>query len=264
MEIKIFGKSIFNYKSAKAESLWGFAPSTSQKDSKYLPDFHKDRGGRGFSVDYAILQATSNSQIAVPIGKKGAKAEKSKKEPKAPEKLTPKGVYDLKLLNDPAFKINTDPAYIEKQISEFKDKLNMLSAEEFDMRNGIKEIESIKIRMENRKKYPQFHDFYDQFAYTTSSKIDEVLKKNDYLQLGQVAQFLADMPADAVQTMKDYSAKTKELCGKDAVYYIVADKKDFQKSNSRRDPILLAQSPFGHFWQILGAWDKEMIFLEQL
>ncbi len=44
----------------------------------------------------------------------------------------------------------------------------------------------------------------------------------------------------------------------------IADKKDFEKKDKRRDPILLAQSPFGHFWQILGAWDKEMLFLEEL
>lgn len=261
MEIKIFGKSIFNYKSAKAETLWGIAPSGGIKDSKYLPDFHKDRATNGIWYSYAILQATSNSAIAVPTGKK---ADKKKIEAKVTDKLTPKAVFELKLLNDPAFKINTDPIYIEKQISDFKDKLNLISAEEYDMRNGVNEISSIKVRMENRKKYPEHKEFFEQFAYTTSSKIEDVVKKHDYLQLGQVAQFLADMPSDAVQTMKEYSKTTQSLCGKDAVYYIIADKKDFQKSNSRRDPILLAQSPFGHFWQILGAWDKEMIFLEQL
>lgn len=261
MEIKLFGKSIFNYRTSKAETLWGLS-GPEIKESKYLPDFHADRGGNnGVFNEYVMLQATSNAAIAVPVSKKGSK---KKPEPKIDEKLTPKKVFELKLLNDEAFKINVDPTYIDKQITDFKEKLNLISAEEYDMRNGIKEISSIKTRMENRKKYPEFKDFFDQFAYTTSSKIEDVVKKHDYLRLGQIAQFIADMPSDAIQTMKDYSKKTQELCGKDAVYYIIADKKDFEKSNSRRDPILLAQSPFGHFWQILGAWDKEMVFLEQL
>jgi uncharacterized lipoprotein len=72
------------------------------------------------------------------------------------------------------------------------------------------------------------------------------------------------MPKEAVEVMKAYNAATGELCGKQAVFYIIADKKDFKKSDQRRDPILLAQSPFGHVWQILGAWDKEMIFVEEL
>ncbi len=261
MEIKLFGKSIFNYKSAKAESIWGGPLVSSEtKQSKFLPDFYKIRGNSGESSfsDYAILQATSNSAIAVPIDSKKAEPQIKVDGP------TPKKVFELKLLNDDSFKINTDPKYVDQQISDFKDKLKMISDEEYDMRNGVKEIDSIKMRMENRKKYPEFKEFFEGFAYTTTTKINKVLKDQSHLQMGQIAQFLADMPGEAVKAMKDYSAKTKKLCDKDAVYYIIADKKDFKKSDTRRDPILLAQSPFGHFWQIIGAWDEEMLFLEQL
>ena len=94
--------------------------------------------------------------------------------------------------------------------------------------------------------------------------MNNVLKKHDYLQLGEVDQFVADMPKEATDAMKEYNDACKKLCGKKAVFYIIADKKDFKKTESRRDPILLAQSPFGHFWQIIGAWDKEMMFLEEL
>ena len=34
--------------------------------------------------------------------------------------------------------------------------------------------------------------------------------------------------------------------------------------NSINNPILLVQSPFGIYWQILGAWDKELVLLEEL
>ena len=72
------------------------------------------------------------------------------------------------------------------------------------------------------------------------------------------------MPKEAVAAMKEYNKGCDKLCGKQAVFYIIADKKDFEKTNKRRDPILLAQSPFVNRWQILGAWDKEMLFLEEL
>jgi len=64
--------------------------------------------------------------------------------------------------------------------------------------------------------------------------------------------------------MKNYNKATDKLCGKQAVFYIIANKKDFEKTDKRRDPILLAQSPFGHFWQILGAWDEECLIIEEL
>lgn len=80
-------------------------------------------------------------------------------------------------------------------------------------------------------------------------------------KLSKIEQFIADLPSDAMQVMKEYTDNTKKLCDKKAVFYIIADKEDFNKTNKRKDPILLAQSPFGHVWQILGAWDKEMLLL---
>lgn len=177
---------------------------------------------------------------------------------------TPKEVNELKMLHDKSFKLNTDPKYVDEQLENFKDKLTFIKSEEYDMRRGTNEIASIVQRLENRNKYESVKATFDEFPYTTTSKIDEVIKDNDYLKMGQVAQFLADMPKEATDAMKRYNEGCKKLCDKQAVFYIIADKKDFQKSNKRRDPILLAQSPFGHFWQILGAWDKEMMFLEQL
>ncbi len=157
-----------------------------------------------------------------------------------------------------------DPKYVDEKIEEFTDKLAMIKLEEFDMRNGAIEIASMQLRMQNRKKYPKHKEFFDQYPYTTSERIDSVLKKHSYLQVGEVAQFLADMPKEASMAMKMYTAECEKMCEKKAVFYIIADKKDFQRTQQRRDPILLAQSPFGHFWQILGAWDKEMQLLSEL
>lgn len=264
MELKLFGKSIFNFKSNRANSLLEMA-SSENKESKYIPDFYID-GSNMWGEDYIMPMTLANVATLSPAAKKKGKSKKEEKKPVEKPKLNPKGVYDLKLLDDSAFKLNTNESYIDQQLSDFKDKLNLISAEEYDMRRGVKEISSMVIRLENRKKYPEMKDFFEQFAYTTSSKIDALLKNKDHdnLKMGQVAQFLADLPKEAVQAMKDYNKNCESLCGKQAVFYIIADRKDFQKSNSRRDPILLAQSPFGHVWQILGAWDEEMLFLEEL
>ena len=259
MELKLFGKSLFKFE--KKDSYLLPAMNTI-KESKYLIDFQEGIGNFFESWGGAIMEMPNGTITTATSAGKVKKVKEVKVEVK--EKLTPKGVFDLQLLHDKTFQLKTDPEYIDEQLTLFKDKLSLIKAEEYDMARGTKEIASIISRLENRKKYPDFKSFFDEYPYTSSGRIEALVKEHDYLKLGQVAQFLADMPKDAIQAMKDYNKNIDKMCGKQAVFYIIADKKDFEKSNTRRDPILLAQSPFGHFWQILGAWDKEMMFLGEL
>ena len=260
MEIKLFGKNLFSYQKGYPELLYTNATESSAKD-KFLPDFYQKMGSSGLS-DYVVMEeVTFRGNVAVPTKKK--KAEK-KPVPKNIVKMTPKGVHELKLLNDETFKLNTDPTYVDNQLSEFKDKLTLINSQEYDMRNGVAEISSTIMRLENRKKYSESKEFFEQYPYTKTTRIAEVIKKHDYLRLGNIGQFVAELPKDAVEVMKSYDKECDKLCGKKAIFYLIADKADFKKTDQRRDPILLAQSPFGHFWQILGAWDKEMMFLEEL
>ena len=249
MEIRLFGKSLF--KATKGDALLQLATSQTPV-SKYLPDFYTLNDWNN-----PTIALWTNDNVAV------TKISEAKDEPKK-EKITPKGVYDLKMLNDKNFKLNTAPEYVDKQIADFKTKLALIKSEEYDMRRGVNEISSIVTRLENRKKYDTVKSIFEEYPYTMTTKINEVLKKHDYLKLGQVAQFVADMPNEAIKAMKSYDEGVDKLCLKKAVFYIIADKKDFEKTNTRRDPILLAQSPFGHFWQVIGAWDREMLFLEEL
>jgi len=269
MELKLFGKHLFTF--SKSDTM--LLPATNAlKESKFLPDFYKEIGGISSGELWSQVETISNSTlfssssggaIAIPSDavKKVEKTEDKKEEK---PKQTPKGIYNLGLLHEKTFKLNTDPKYVDEQLSSFKDKLALIKSAEYDMRRGTNEIASIVIRLENRKKYPEVKNIFEEFPYTTTSKINAVVKDHDYLKIDLVDQFMADMPKEAIDAMKKYNEGCKKLCGKQAMFYIIADKKDFKKTDKRRDPILLAQSPFGHFWQILGAWDEEMMFLEEL
>jgi hypothetical protein len=200
----------------------------------------------------------------VPEGQVTGAKGKLKVKPKETIELTSKGVYEARLLHDESFELNTDPEYVDGEVKEFQSKLALIKSEEWDVRRGVEEIASIVMRLENRKKYPDVKDLFEEWPYTMPSRVESVLKSNPHLKLGQVAEFLADLPKEATSAMKAYNDATKKVCEKQAVFYIVANKKDFERTSKRRDPILLAQSPFGHFWQILGAWDEEMLLLESL
>lgn len=256
----MFGKSLFEVRKTGIDL---FVQSTQNEaaKSKFLPDFNRSQNDTPEWIVQSV--AVDNTTLTTPSvkNKKGKKVEKEK----VPVvQFSPKKVYELKLLHDETFKLNTDEKYVDAQVSDFKDKLKMIKSEEYDMRRGVDEIASVIIRFENRKKYADVKGFFEEFPYTTTSKINGVIGAHSYLKLGQIAQFIADMPKEAVEIMKKYNANTDKVCGKQAVFYIIANKDDFKKSEKRRDPILLAQSPFGHFWQILGAWDKEMLMVEEL
>jgi hypothetical protein len=167
MEIKLFGKSLFEVKKRTIENLFEDAVSAS-KESKFLPDFHESQNDDGPFAEYVEI---SDIVPGKPLATKKGKQNKPAKG-KADIKLTPKGVHQLKLLNDEAFVLNTDTKYVDQQISDFKDKLGLIKSEEYDMRRGVNEISSIVTRLENRKKYPAFKDFYGQFPYTTTSRIN--------------------------------------------------------------------------------------------
>ena len=255
MEIKLFGKELFGFKKNGYNSITRFLDEVDKENEnlKTLPDFSVVN----HNESYGIIE-----YVAAPDDPKTAKAKKEKEA--EIKKLSPKNVFEANMLNSEGFKINVKPEYVDGQIADFTQKLELLRDSDKDFRNGHKEINSILIRMRNRKQYAEFKEFYEKYAYTTTTMINSLVKKHDYLKLGSFEQFIADMPKEAIKEMEAYNKHTKKLCEKNAVFYIIADKKDFKKSDERRDPILLAQSPFGHFWQVLGAWDEEMLFLEEL
>lgn len=148
---------------------------------------------------------------------------------------------------------------LEEKITTFKMR------EKFIRNNSYSKKECIDMlcRLENRRKYEQFKAFFEKYDYTTTEKISKLTSKYE-LVLKSTDLFIPTFPAEAIQIMHDYEAKTIELCNKKPVFYVIAENEKFKKEFERNDPILLVQSPFGVYWQILGAWDKEILLLEEL
>lgn len=124
-------------------------------------------------------------------------------------------------------------------------------------------IDGIIQRLENRKKYQEFKSFFDKWENTTQEKIDNLLKKYS-LVMKSATIFIPDFPKEAIDAMRVYNENVLKLCGLKAVYYVIATPDSFRAADGKRDPILLAQSPFGMYYQILGAWDEEMMILSEL
>ena len=117
--------------------------------------------------------------------------------------------------------------------------------------------------MENRKKYSEHRLFFESFTNTTEDKIKALTTKHD-LVMETADIFIPEFPDEAVSIMVNYTKEVEKITDKKLVFYVIAEKEDFKQADDKRDPILLVQSPFGFYYQILGAWDKEMLILHEL
>lgn len=147
---------------------------------------------------------------------------------------------------------------LDEKIEILKDKSKLIV-----QHYAKRELEALIERIENRKKYVDHKSFFDKYQNTTDEKIDILLEKYD-LVMRTSDIFVPEFPDDAIKTMKDYTDAMELVCQKKPIFYVIAEPQDFKKAYEKRDPILLVQSPFGFYWQILGAWDKEMLLLSEL
>lgn len=257
--MRVFGKAVFGKK--KVPQLYDFAQHGLL------------RMGDRYGGEYATPVAAGETEKSAPKLKK--------------KELSPKQIYVAKTLHQPGFQVNKDPEYIDEQIALLKDKLVVLGpgrgeapgfmasaraletyvafSEDGAVRYGRFETESMIERLANRKQLtPEKEAQFNEWAYTTNDAVRDLLGKETHLEAKIATASVPDLPAEAISTIQIYEQITKDIAGKRPVFYLIAPKADRNEIDRKRDPILLAQSPFGFFWQILGAWDEEIKFLDEL
>jgi hypothetical protein len=203
-------------------------------DDNYLFDFKNYGADRGY---------------AIPIESSGPAPEK-------PLKLKIKPVDVLSELEKTP--TNFSLFNLDDKISVLRDKAKLVRQHYAKL-----ELEGLIERIENRKKYEEHKEFFNQFDNTTEEKIDKILSKYELVMKGADI-FIPDFPDVGIKLMTDYIEVMIQICGKKPVFYVIAEESCFKKVYEKRDPILLVQSPFGFYWQILAAWDKEMLLLSEL
>ncbi len=249
--IELFLNKWVELKKKAIEETQGIEDNRFSKDRIY--DFYRHMEQGTFSsanqIDFNGLQG--GGDIVVPIAEQqpGNQEKDSKPSFKKPIEV----LAELEIIPTP---VNLKD--IDKNIELLKKK-EKLAAQLYSQYN----IKAAIACLENRKKYDEFKEFYERFPYTNSDKI-EALTSAYNLVLKTSEIFVPEFPEEAILIMDAYQEATMKLCGKKPTFYVIATKDDFTKKDKQRDPILLVQSPFGFYWQILGAWDKEMILLSEL
>lgn len=235
----------------RAKSLWelisnwndgcSLPPTATGGDDRYLIDFREDRFG-GMNMP---TTASSGGRISESIK----------------VSITPKDVL-CELGRIPTL-WSLDGLDAKIKILEEKRKL-------ISQHYAAEEVDGLILCLKNRSKYDvrtrdglTYREFFSRFDATDQFHIDALCKKHS-LVFKSADIFMPEFPDDATTIMADVTNKTKQLCGKMPRLFVIATEDQFRSADKKRDPILLSQSPFGFYYYILGAWDKEMLYLPEL
>ena len=155
---------------------------------------------------------------------------------------------------------------LDDKISMFESKRDMIT-----QRYAVDDVERMLTCLRNRKKYdlPMSdgqtpRQFFGLFDATTHDMIEALLARRKHLVMKEAEIFIPEFPQEATETMAAYTTKCEELTGKKPKFYVIATESAFREADKKRDPILLAPSPFFFGYHILGAWDQEMLYLPEL
>lgn len=113
-----------------------------------------------------------------------------------------------------------------------------------------------------RLKYPKIAHLFI-WKTTTVDHIQKLLDKYE-LDHKDIRSYVRTIPQLAIKTMEIYTKLLTKVTRSKPEFSLIAPTKYFKDPKNNTDPILLAMSPFGNFYYILTAWDKEISMVSEL
>jgi hypothetical protein len=145
---------------------------------------------------------------------------------------------------------------LDTQIKIMKKRIRILEDQNVDLKD---EEEALGYLMA-RKKYVKLQKAF-KWEVTNQELIDNLCKKYK-VKMVNFNSYVKVVPNEALDELEMFLEGCRAVSKKltPTLKLIVDD----GGKETRRDPILLASSPFGRWWYVLGAWDKEVEIVESL
>jgi len=138
---------------------------------------------------------------------------------------------------------------VEKRISVLKDLLGQ------DIGDDIEALNFLKARQKLLKTKTEF-----KWATTNFKMIDDLTKKYK-LRMVDFQSYAKNVPMEAVDELEKFLKQYKKVRDDNPILKLIIDEGG---KETKKDPILLASSPFGKWFYVLGAWDKEVEVVDDL
>lgn len=176
----------------------------------------------------------------------------SKKEDKRIVKK-PVEIFEQIISEEP--KINLEN--LDGQIKLVKERMKVLEQHTrgVDLKHEKIAIDYLK----SRKKYEKYKDLF-KWSITNKDMIDKLCKKYKVKKVS-FNNFYRNIPKEGVDEIKKFGEAFQNVSNNDPLFELIIDEGG---KETKKDPILLATSPFGNWYYILGAWDKEVEIVDDL
>lgn len=193
-------------------------------------------------------------------------SEGSKKPADVRKETEPKAVFEeLKAESTPEVSFDLLPQKI-KSVSE---RIGILK-EHLDESHLMDEHRAL-FYLKNRQKYlSTMRKSPLDWATTTQDAVDDLCKRYK-LKVVPLKQYYTLVPNEALREMERYTKAYQAITGDKPIFELVVKDTEALKPEDRkeavkkdRDPILLANSPIGNFLFVLGAWDEEVEFVDEI
>ncbi len=218
-------------------------------------------------IDQAVLNKsrlwsdTPMNSISIGMSNRAAIEEEERKDNRIEKK--PVDVVNEILTEKPVFSM----ADLKQQIKVIKKRIRVLEEQGVPKSNLENEYHSLEF-LEARQKYPKL---YELFKWPTTNQ-DKVLKLLDTYKLHAVemkadGSGVENIPHEAIDEIEKYAKAFAKVTKKMPEFRLIVDEPTFQAMQAKakkKDPILLALSPFGNWYYILGAWDEEVKYVDDL
>lgn len=163
-------------------------------------------------------------------------------------------------------------ADVEINIDNLDEKLRILEEKALlysdTLKRGLPEdLEHAIEVLRARQSYPKVKHLIP-WKTTTKKKIDALCKKYK-LDHQSTSRFLPEFPEEVLEEIKKFNEVFERVTAdaldiQPEVKLSVIAHPDLFEKVPKGDPILLAKSPFGDFYYVLCAWDKEVDYVGDL
>lgn len=153
--------------------------------------------------------------------------------------------------------INIDPKLIKKDIKTIEKRISVLK----DHVRGTFSDENAALMYLNNRLY--FKKYAPMFSWKTTNeeKLKALCSKYKIKRVNP-SSFYKNIPIEAVEEIDKFVTACRKINKKfKPEFELIVDDGGVE---DKRDPILLARSPFGRWWYVLGAWDKEVMYLDKI
>lgn len=144
---------------------------------------------------------------------------------------------------------------LDKKIKVVSRRIRVLAEQSVATGDDQRALEFLKAR----KAYRKYGHLF-KWSVTTQEKINELLQKYKLMQVN-LSSYARNIPNEALDEIEQFASAYEYILTTPPEFQLICD---FGGPEQKKDPILLARSPFGNWWYVLGAWDKEVEYVDDL